>query len=219
MKRGVIFDMDGVLVDNSQAHLLAFLEFAKRHSVPLTAERFLPLFGRGNDEIIPAIVGPEIVDKYGIAALAYEKEAIYREIYSPDIIPIAGLAELLHGLRERDVVCAVGSSGPYANVEFVLGRCGIADCFSAVVSGDDVTRCKPDPEIYLRAADRLGLAASDCVVFEDSLSGIRSAEAAGMPVVAVATTCERAILARQPAVRLIVDDYTSLSAESVTGIS
>ncbi len=215
---GVIFDMDGVLVDNSAAHLRAFMEFAARHSVPLTAEQFIPLFGRGNDEIMPAIVGREVVEKYGLAALADEKEALYRQIYASEIHPIAGLTELLRDLCSRGIVCAVGSSGPRANVDFVLERCGIADCFTAVVSGDDVTHCKPDPEIYLSAAERLGLPASQCVVFEDSLNGIRSAEAAGMAVIAITTTCNRSELARQNGVRLVVDDYTSLTAQQVVDL-
>lgn len=205
-------------MDNTEAHLRAFMEFAARHSVPLTAEQFIPLFGRGNDEIMPAIVGREVVDKFGLEALADEKEALYRRIYAPEIHPIAGLTELLHDLCSRGILCAVGSSGPRANVDFVLEKCSIADCFAAVVSGDDVTHCKPDPEIYMRAAERLGLPASQCVVFEDSLNGIRSAEAAGMPVIAISTTCDRSVLARQNAVRIIVDDYAALTAQQVINL-
>lgn len=215
MIRGVLFDMDGVLVDNTAAHVRAFKEFAARHSITVHPEQLVHLFGYGNKEFMQAIMDKEIIDRYGIDALADEKERIYRETYASEIHPMTGLLTFLDDLAAHGILCAVGSSGPRANVDFVLERCNMAQYFQALVSGNDVTRCKPDPQIYLKAAAALGLAPSACVVIEDSINGIRAAEAAGMPAIAITTTEQRSTLEKLPNVRLIIDDFTSLSAKRI----
>ena len=144
--------MDGTLVDNTPAHIRAFSIFCDRYGVTDWAEKLSGVYGMGNDDIMGRILPEEVIREKGLAALAAEKEAIYREIYAPEIRPVEGLRELLGRLRTAGVRCAVGSSGCRANVDFVLERCGIGDFFDARISGDTVTRCKPDPEIYLRAA-------------------------------------------------------------------
>ena len=110
MIRGVLFDMDGVLVDNTAAHVRAFMEFAARHSITITSEQFIPLFGRGNEEIFPAIMDRGLIDRYGIDALADEKERIYRETYASEIHPMTGLLTFLADLSAHGILCAVGSS-------------------------------------------------------------------------------------------------------------
>ena len=152
MKKAALFDMDGTLVDNSPVHIRAFELFCARYGVSDWKEKLADSFGMGNDDIMRAVMPEEIIREKGIAALADEKEAIYREIYAPDIHPVEGLVELLERLRAAGVRCAVGTSGPKANMDFVLEKCAIGPYFDAKVSGDMVTRCKPDPEIYLTAA-------------------------------------------------------------------
>ena len=192
MKKAALFDMDGTLVDNTPAHIRAFSIFCDRYGVTDWAEKLSGVYGMGNDDIMGRILPEEVIREKGLAALAAEKEAIYREIYAPEIRPVEGLRELLGRLRTAGVRCAVGSSGCRANVDFVLERCGIGDFFDARISGDTVTRCKPDPEIYLRAAAALGADPADCVVFEDALAGIESARRAGAGrIVALATTLTR----------------------------
>ena len=116
-----------------------------------------------------------MIREKGLAALAEEKESIYREIYAPEIVPMPGLTDLLQRLRDAGIRCAVGSSGYKPNVDFVLEKCRIEPYFDARISGDMVSRCKPDPEIYLTAAAALGLTAAECVVFEDAPAGIEAA--------------------------------------------
>ncbi len=188
MKKGVIFDMDGVLVDNAQAHIDAFVVFCRRYGVDLPMAKLISMFGMTNDEIIPALLPAEVVESKGIAALADEKEAVYRELYAPTIEPVAGLHEFLRDLKAHGMKIAVGSSGNTANVEFVLEKCGITEYFDAIANGDMITRGKPDPEVFLLAAEMLGLPASECVVIEDSFAGIAAARAAGASVVALATS-------------------------------
>ncbi len=202
MIEGVIFDMDGVLVDNADVHIRAFEIFCERYGVTDWREKIARAFGMGNRDIMTMIMPPEVIAAKGFDSLAEEKEAVYREIYAPTIEPVAGLSQLLERLKARDVRCAVGSSGCTANVDFVLEKCGIARFFDLRITGDTVTRCKPDPEIYRTAAARLGLPPERCLVFEDAEAGIGT-------VVALATTLSREQLARTAADR-IIDDYRPL---------
>lgn len=147
MKKAALFDMDGTLVDNTLAHMRAFEIFCARYGVTGWKEKLSQAFGMGNDDIMRLIMPAELIRERGLASLAEEKEAIYREIYAPEIRPVKGLVPLLESLRAAGVRCAVGSSGCRANVDFVLEKCRIGEFFDVRISGDRVTRCKPDPEI------------------------------------------------------------------------
>ena len=210
--------MDGVLVDNREAHIDAFAVFCERNGVPFGRATLEKYFGMGNEEIMPLLLPETLIEKKGIAALADEKEAVYREIYADAIEPVRGLVAFLGALRSAGVRLAVGSSGMKKNVDFVLDACGIREFFDVVVSGDMVTRCKPDPEIYLTTAHLLGLAPSECVVIEDSFAGIRSANAAGMSVVGLSTTFPHERLAQEAQTDLLAADFTELSVEAVLGL-
>lgn len=211
MIRGAIFDMDGTLVDNSAVHVEAFGIFCERYGVHGWQEKLAQSFGMGNDDIMRRIMPEEVIREKGLAALADEKEAIYREIYAPTIRPVAGLVDLLARLRAAGVRLAVGSSGCRTNIDFVLEKCGIEERFDVIVSGDRVAHCKPDPEIYLTAAAALGLEPSECVVFEDAKAGIESARRAGAGrIVALTTTLPREVLAAETAADVIVDTFADI---------
>lgn len=204
--------MDGVLVNNTQAHVKAFEIFCERYGVEEWRHKLQTAFGMGNDDIMRLILPEEIIREKGMKALGEEKEAIYREVYAPEIRPVRGLVELLEELRRRGIPCAVGSSGCRENVDFVLSNCGIADYFSCIVSGDRVTRCKPDPEIYLLAAEGLHLPSAECLVFEDARVGITAARRAGAGrIVALATTLPRHTLATQTEADVVIDDFASIT--------
>lgn len=212
MKKAAIFDMDGTLVANSPVHIRAFEIFCARYDVTDWREKLANGFGMGNDDIMRLILPEEVIASRGLQALADEKEAIYREIYAPEIRPVAGLRDLLLRLRALGIRCAVGSSGCRANVDFVLERCGIAGFFDARISGDAVTRCKPDPEIYLKAAEALDVTPGECIVFEDAKAGIEAARRAGAGrIVALATTLPRETLLAEADADRIVDDFTQVT--------
>ena len=211
MKKAALFDMDGTLVDNTLAHMRAFEIFCARYGVTGWKEKLSQAFGMGNDDIMRLIMPAELIRERGLASLAEEKEAIYREIYAPEIRPVKGLVPLLESLRAAGVRCAVGSSGCRANVDFVLEKCRIGEFFDTRISGDRVTRCKPDPEIYLTAAAALGMAPTECVVFEDAKAGIESARRAGVGrVVALATTLPREVLERETDADVIGTTFADL---------
>ena len=210
--------MDGVLVDNRDVHIEAFGIFCDRYGVTDWREKMIGMFGMGNDDIMRAVMPAEIVEAKGTDALAAEKEAIYREIYATTVAPVRGLRELLAGLCAAGARCAVGSSGCAENVNFVMEKCGIGQYFAERVSGDMVTRCKPDPEIYLTAAVRLGLPAGECLVFEDAKAGIEAARRAGMKVVAIATTLPHEVLVNETDADRVIDDFTQITADEIVAM-
>lgn len=203
-----IFDMDGVIVDNDKYHLLAWKEFCKIKGFAYSEANFRKkYFGLSNHDILCGITGMKL-SQHETTEMGEAKEKIYRNIYSKEIKPIDGLLEFLTTLKQNGKKIALASSAPTSNVDFVLDSLNIRSFFDAVVDAQMVLRAKPSPEIYLKAASLLNENPSKCVVFEDSHAGIKSAQDAGMKVVALATTNSRDDLPNLP---LIIDDYVSLN--------
>lgn len=213
MIKGVIFDMDGVLVDNRDVHVEAFEMWCVRHNISLPAGFLIGFFGMGNEDIFRKVLNDPNLEIETIRRYSAEKEAIYREIFASAIKPVAGLVELLKELKRRDIKIAVGSSGMRPNVEFVLEACGIASYFDAIADGDMIHRAKPDPEVFLLAANMLELKPEECFVFEDSFAGIEAARAAGMKVGVLATTFARDEHEAQH--EFLLDDFTQISAQDI----
>lgn len=207
--------MDGVLVDNRQAHIDSFIEFCKIYDVEVDQDKLIDMFGMTNAEIMPALLPAELVARKGIPALSEEKEAVYRKLYAKTIEPVNGLVDFLKALQAERFKLAVGSSGMAANVDFVLEKCGISEYFDVIVNGEMVTRGKPDPEIYLRAANLLGLNPEECVVVEDSFAGIEAGRAAGASIVAMATTFPEE---QHEDYDLLVSDFTGLSVDKIRNL-
>lgn len=212
MIQGVIFDMDGVLVDNRDIHIKAFELWCERHHIALPKNFLIQYFGMGNDDIFRAVLRDPQLDTQTTDRWGAEKEAIYREIFAAQIQPLQGLVPLLQALKARGVKIAVGSSGMLANVQFVLRSCGIEPYFDALAHGDLVSKAKPDPEVFLLAAKLLGLQPSECFVFEDSFAGIQAARAAGMPVGALATTFAREL---HKDYDFLIDDFTQITVDQI----
>ena len=185
--RAVIFDWDGVVVDSSAHHERSWEILAAKRELPLPADHFKRGFGKKNNVIIPDLgwaTEPAEVD-----ALAHEKEEIYRSLVrEKGIEPLPGVRELLAALRAENIPCAIASSTERANLDLPIDLMGLREFFRVIVSGEEVIHGKPDPAVFLLAAERLGIVPSDCVVIEDALVGIEAARRAGMPVLAVATT-------------------------------
>jgi beta-phosphoglucomutase family hydrolase len=182
-----IFDMDGVIVDNAVWHLEAFAEFGKRHGLVHTKENYTKYFGNTNQTIMNSLFNT-ILSSDKLNALAEEKEIIYRELYRPFIQPVEGLPAFLENASAQGIPIALATSAPQENVDFTLDSTGLKKYFSIISDASMVKHGKPDPEIYLLTAAKLGLQPSDCIVFEDSIAGIQSALSAGMRVIGVATT-------------------------------
>ena len=195
---GVIFDMDGVLVDSAPAHLRSWRLLAGEHGRSVTDGQFAETFGRRNGDIIPVLFGQVSAER--LKTMSDRKEQLYRDLIrnAPQIVE--GAVELIDGLHRAGARLAVGSSGPLANIELVLHGMGAADRMTAVVSGDDVTHGKPDPQVFMLCAQQLGLSPSRCVVVEDAPVGVQAARSAGMK--------SAAILIHHPVSAFSQADYT-----------
>jgi beta-phosphoglucomutase len=187
-KYAAIFDMDGVLVDTYQAHWRSWLAMAEPEGLSFSEAEFAPTFGRTSREIIAAFWGRGRFREAEIAALDARKEAAFRQIIAVDFPAMPGVHELLGSLRKAGFALAVGSSGPPENVELVLDRLGARQMFQAVVTGMDVTRGKPDPQVFLIAAERLAVPPARCAVIEDAPAGVAAAHAAGMIGIGLVST-------------------------------
>jgi HAD superfamily hydrolase (TIGR01509 family) len=186
--RAVIFDIDGTIVDNMRLHAEAFAVFAERHGLPpLTQEDRARLDGRRNSEIFPILFKREVPrDEW--QAYEREKEGLYRELSRGRLTPMKGLHALLERLVLDGVSMALATSAPEPNVVHTLAELGLTATFPIIVRGDEVGRGKPAPDVFIEAARRLGVAAAECLVFEDAPMGIEAAQAAGMRVVALTTS-------------------------------
>ncbi|MDP2339589.1 MAG: HAD family phosphatase [Deltaproteobacteria bacterium] len=190
-----VFDMDGTLVDNMGLHGIAWMEMARRLGVSgLTVEVFEQHYaGKKNDEIFPDLLKRPVPDDEG-RKLAWEKEALYREMAAGKLKPMPGLLPFLDLLRARSIPIAVATAATPENRALAFEALELKDRVDVVVGAEDVTRGKPAPDIFLAAAKKLGIDPARCVAFEDGKNGVLSAIAAGMSVVGVVTTTPAAIL-------------------------
>jgi beta-phosphoglucomutase family hydrolase len=187
-KRGAIFDWDGVIINSARHHERSWERLAAEVGKILPEDHFVKGFGRKNEFIIPELLG-WTRDIEEVRKLSLRKEALYREVVRElGISALPGVESWLRLLRDEGIACVIGSSTHRENITTTLEVLGLKEFFSDIVSAEDVKQGKPDPEVFLTAAARIGVEPAHGVVFEDALVGIAAAKAAGMRVVAVATT-------------------------------
>jgi beta-phosphoglucomutase family hydrolase len=211
----VIWDMDGVIADTAPYHFSAWQEIFGKRGVKFTERDFRHSFGRRNDTIIRNTLGEQIAQDE-IEAIAREKEATFRRIIGQKIKPIPGAVALLQSLKQNGVKMAIASSTPIENIRLITGSLGIANCFQAIVTGHDVTEGKPSPQVFLMAAQKLGVKPENCVVIEDAVAGVTAAKRAGMHCVAVTTTHSKQSL---KGADLIVKTLEEISINDLEGLA
>jgi beta-phosphoglucomutase len=214
MAGAVLWDLDGTLVDSEEYHWISWRDTMAEEAAPVTRAQFVETFGLRNDEILPEWLGPGATAER-IQRVSGAKEVLYRELVrSGDLRPLPGAAEWVQRLGEQGWRQAIASSAPRENVDVVLEALGLARSFDAVVSAEDVTAGKPDPQVFLKAAQRLGFAPARCVVVEDSAAGVEGARLAGMKSIGVSRNGR---LAADLGVRSLEDLPASAFAELVSG--
>ncbi len=207
-----LFDMDGVIVHTNPYHKKAFKIFLDKHDISITDQELKDnVYGRTNHEIFPYIFGDKYTEEKG-KEWADEKEAIFRDLYKEDVAPVSGLLDFLDELQRRNIKTAVGTSAPVENLDFIMDSLDLRHYFDAFLHSAHVSNGKPDPEIYLKAADELGVEPTSCVVFEDSVAGVKAGLNAGMKVVAVATTHTADEF---DGADLVIDDFEKMSVEKL----
>lgn len=185
MIKGVIFDLDGVILSTDEYHFLAWKQLADKLDIPFDREKNNLLRGVSRMESLEIVLdGREYSDEQK-AAFAAEKNETYRALLSrmtPSDVS-NDVKNTISTLRSRKIKVAIGSSSK--NTKFILERVGMINDFDAIADGNDIKKSKPDPEVFLVAAKRIGLAPSECIVVEDALAGIDAAVAGGFFPVAI----------------------------------
>ena len=209
----VIFDMDGVICHTNPYHSLAFREFfSTRNLAPKDEEFAQHMFGKSNSYILSHFLKRKIEGEE-LLQLEQEKEGLFRKIYEPNVEPISGLVEFINNLKNNGAKLGVATSAPYANLELILNKVPIREILGSIMASEDVKKHKPDPEVYLTSAKNLGISPYQCIVFEDSFSGVSAALNAGMKVVGVLTSHTKEEL---PPCNLYIDDYKDLSYDTIS---
>ena len=207
----ILFDMDGVIVLSNPFHKKAWKQFFKKHGFGLTEDDLKShVYGKINSEILKYYFSDISSEK--IREYAEEKESLYRDLISNDMKSPDNLSRFLGLLAKNDVICAISTSAPSENVDFVLNKLRIRKYFEVIVDDTQVLKGKPDPEIYLKTAGLIDYAPKKCIVIEDSISGIRSGKNAGMKVIAITTTHTREELSEAD---LIIDDFSELTIDKL----
>ena len=208
-----IFDIDGTIIDSMPAHDDAWQAFFARHGRSVDrSDFFRRTAGRTGVELMREFFAP--VDDDRARALVDEKETIYRERFGRAFREVAGFTAFAHAARAAGIKLACATAGDAGNIEFALRHLAMEDFFDAVAGGHEVTRGKPDPDIFELAARRIGAAAEECIVFEDAPYGIEGAHRAGMLAVALTTGATAAELAG-PHVVAGIADYRGASATDI----
>jgi beta-phosphoglucomutase family hydrolase len=180
----VLWDLDGVIADTGESHYLAWKDVFGQRGVEFSHEDFMRFFGRRHDSIIEFALGGDLPPGE-FDAVTEEKQVNYRRRVSRNLKALPGAIKLLKSLKQHGIRSAIASSAPIENITIILRGLGIEDCFQAIAPGTEVPEGKPSPQVFLLAAERLGVTPGNCVVIEDAIAGVSAARRAGMRCVAV----------------------------------
>jgi len=213
--KAVIFDLDGTLLDNNQIHFNAWKKYLKDNGMEISDEDFKKnISGRTNQDAVAHIykkdMSEEEASKYYL-----EKEEIYRKMYEKDIAPIAGLRDFLEDLNNHNITMAIATSGIQLNIDFMFEYVPIKKYFKKIINAADITKGKPDPEIFTKTAEKLHIPAENCIVFEDSMAGVKAGKAAGMKVVALTTSHTPEELNEAD---MVIKDYTEINFDRLMSL-
>ncbi|NNC69925.1 MAG: HAD family phosphatase [Flavobacteriaceae bacterium] len=212
MKRAVLFDMDGVICHTNPFHAKAFdAFFEKRGMAPSTEDYAAHMYGKSNSYIFSHFLGRKIQGDE-LLKLEAEKEGLFREIYANHVNPISGYLNFLEELKAHNFETAVATSAPRANMDLIIDHLNIRTHMGSMMGSEDVVEHKPAPEVYLNSANNLKVPISQCIVFEDSYSGVTAALNANMKVVGVLSSHTKKEL---PPCDLYIENYTQITAKDL----
>jgi len=219
-KKGFLFDLNGTMVDDMAYHLDVWYEvLTKDLGATMTrAETKVQMYGK-NRELLDRVFGAGKFTDAEVEKISMQKEVRYQEIYKPHLRLIDGLPEFLAQARATGVKMAIGSAAIPFNIDFVIDNLNLRNYFQAVVSADDVAISKPDPEVFLKAAEKINVAPQDCVVFEDAPKGVEAALRAGMDCVVLTTVHGAEEFRQYPNVLWYVKDYADPRLAALFAVS
>ncbi len=212
--KAVLFDIDGTLLDNNEYHKKAWMQYLEDQGKEISDEEFNEyISGRTNKDAVEHLYG-EVTEEESYKH-SLKKDEIYRQMYKPHIEPINGLTEFLKELKEHNIIMALATSGIQENIDFMFEHVPIKQYFKTIIQAKDVEKGKPEPEIFLKTAEAAGIPAQNCIVLEDSISGVQAGKTAGMKVVALTTTHSPEELHEAD---LVIKDYTEINFERLTSL-
>lgn len=212
--KGIIFDMDGTMVDNMMVHHRAWQKQLALLGLSLSLEEVRRTIHGINTEILTRLFGNRFSMEEKLT-ISDQKEAAYRDIFEKELKLIDGLSDFLLNCKENGIPMAIGTAAPAENVNFVLDKLHLRPFFSGIFHAGDVTKGKPDPQIFLKAADSLGLSPSDCLVFEDSPTGAEAALRAGCKSIILTTTHTIPEFKQFPNIISFANHFRELSVSSI----
>ncbi|MEO6590557.1 MAG: HAD family phosphatase [Pyrinomonadaceae bacterium] len=212
--RSFIFDMDGTLVDNMRFHGAAWKTMLAENGIETDAREFLSkMAGKTNREIIPNFFKDASEEE--LSKLGQRKEFIYREMFLPERKVVEGVIEFLEKAKNLGIKMAVATSAPNENMEFILDGLDLRKYFTAITTAADVSHGKPNPEVFLKSAEKLNVAPENCIVFEDAINGFRAAHNAKMKSIGIATANSIEDILKLDSVVEAHDDFTNLEPQKL----
>jgi HAD superfamily hydrolase (TIGR01509 family) len=205
MKKGIIFDMDGTIVDSLPYHYKAWKIFFKENKVENFSERLKDYKGGGTLDLLTAVYG----DKYSrkeLKIMTDDKEIIFREIYKNNVVPIMGFMDMFELIKSKKILVGIASNAIRKNVKMILSELKIYEKFDSIICGDEVKRGKPDPEMFDETIDRFNLKKEECLIFEDSVEGVSAAVNSRVDVVGITSSTSGDILIDKGCITTI-DNY------------
>lgn len=210
--KAFLFDLNGTIIDDMNYHTTAWQNILNNDlGANFTRDEVKAQMYGKNEEVLNRFFGKDYFTRERMNELSFEKERRYQQAYLPKLSLIAGLKEFLESAKTAGIKMAIGSAAISFNIDFVLNNLQLRDYFPVVVSADDVTTSKPHPETFLQGAAALGVAAKDCIVFEDAPKGVESALNAGMQTFVLTTTHPKEDFLQYSNVLGFGTDYTSLT--------
>jgi HAD superfamily hydrolase (TIGR01509 family) len=185
-RQGVLWDMDGVLVDTGEAHFQSWARVFSEYDIPFTREFFRATFGMNNAGLLSMLLGDQLTPAL-LAEIADRKEQLFRDAVRGSVEPMPGVVPWLARLKAADFRQGIASSAPVANIDALMDELGLRIHFDAIISGVDLPG-KPEPLLFLKVASILRVPPERCIVVEDAVAGVEAAVRAGMKCIAVTTT-------------------------------
>lgn len=205
-----IFDMDGTMVDNMMVHHRAWQIKLAELGLEMELEEVRQTIHGKNEEILARLFGERFTPEE-FKRISWEKENAYRRQFISELKLIDGLPDFLQKVHSKDIPMGVGTAAPAENVNFVLDNIyGLRNYFQTVVHAGMVSKGKPDPQVFQMVAQGMGVPIEECLIFEDSPTGVETAHRAGCQVVVVTTTHSKEEFERFPNVLRFIDNYLNL---------
>ena len=205
MIKGVIFDMDGTIVDSLPFHYKAWKIFFNENKVENFSEKLKDYKGGGTLDLMTAVYG----DKYSrkeLKIMTDDKEIIFREIYKNNVVPIMGFMEMFELIKSKEILVGIASNAIRKNVKMILSELKIYEKFDSIICGDEVKKGKPDPEMFNETVDRFNLKKEECLIFEDSIEGVTAAVNSNVDVIGITSSSSDKIL-RDRGCKLTIENY------------